>query len=112
MYVSEHLSLRPFGKGHRDMSCSPTGPWEIRPTGMTTEACGTVRAMGDGLRSRRKRRERPPYPTARARRILSKRHVLRFGVLIQRVRIPSGQSVDPQAGSEPCSGAGNCPVDA
>jgi hypothetical protein len=38
--------------------------------------------------------------------------VLKFGLLIQRVRIPSGQSVDPQAGSEPCSGTGNCPVDA
>ena len=32
-------------------------------------------------------------------------NVLKFGLLIQRVRIPSGQSVDPQAGSEPCSGA-------
>ena len=40
------------------------------------------------------------------------RHVLKFGVLILRVRIPSGQSVDPQAGSEPCSGTGNCFVDA
>jgi hypothetical protein len=39
-------------------------------------------------------------------------HVLKFGLLIQRVRIPSGQSVDPQAGSEPCSGTGNCRVDA
>ena len=39
-------------------------------------------------------------------------HVLKFGLLIQRVRIPSGQSVDPQAGSEPCSEAGNCLVDA
>ncbi len=39
-------------------------------------------------------------------------HVLKFGLLIQRVRSPSGQSVDPQAGSEPCSGTGNCPVDA
>lgn len=38
--------------------------------------------------------------------------VLKFGLLIQRVRIPPGQSVDPQAGSEPCSGSGNCPVDA
>jgi hypothetical protein len=39
-------------------------------------------------------------------------HVLKFGLLIQRVRNPPGQSVDPQVGSEPCSGAGNCPVDA
>ena len=39
-------------------------------------------------------------------------YVLKFGLLIQRVRIPSGQSVDPQAGSEPCSRTGNCPVDA
>jgi hypothetical protein len=39
-------------------------------------------------------------------------NVLKFGLLIQRVQIPSGQSVDPQAGSEPCSGTGNCPVDA
>ena len=39
-------------------------------------------------------------------------HVLKFGLLIQRVRIPSGQSVDPQVGSEPCSGTANCPVDA
>jgi hypothetical protein len=39
-------------------------------------------------------------------------HVLKVGLLIQRVRIPPGQSVDPQAGSEPCSGTGNCPVDA
>jgi hypothetical protein len=39
-------------------------------------------------------------------------HVLKFGLLIQRVRTPSGQSEDPQAGSEPCSGTGNCPVDA
>jgi hypothetical protein len=29
--------------------------------------------------------------------------VLKFGLLIQRVRIPSDQSVDPQVGSEPCS---------
>lgn len=39
-------------------------------------------------------------------------HVLKFGLLIQRVRIPPGQSVDPQTGSEPCSGAGNCCADA
>jgi hypothetical protein len=39
-------------------------------------------------------------------------HVLTFGLLIPRVQIPPGQSVDPQAGSEPCSGTGNCPVDA
>jgi hypothetical protein len=39
-------------------------------------------------------------------------HALKFGLLIQRVRIRPGQSVDPQAGSEPCSGAGNCSVDA
>jgi hypothetical protein len=39
-------------------------------------------------------------------------HVLKFGLLIQRVQTPSGQSVDPQAGSEPCSVAGNCRVDA
>ena len=39
-------------------------------------------------------------------------YVLKFGLPIQRVRIRSGQSVDPQAGSEPCSGAGNCRVDA
>jgi len=39
-------------------------------------------------------------------------HVLKFGLLVQRVRIPPGQSVDPQAGSEPCGGTGNCPVDA
>lgn len=39
-------------------------------------------------------------------------HVLKFGLLIQRVRTPPGQSVDPQGGSEPCSGTGNCSVDA
>ena len=39
-------------------------------------------------------------------------YVLKFGLLIQRVRIPPGQSEDPQAGSEPCSGTGNCSVDA
>jgi hypothetical protein len=39
-------------------------------------------------------------------------HVLKSGLLIQRVRIPPGQSVDPQAGSEPCSARGNCRVDA
>jgi hypothetical protein len=39
-------------------------------------------------------------------------HVLKFGLLIQRVQIPCGQSVDPQAGNEPCSRAGNCSVDA
>jgi len=39
-------------------------------------------------------------------------YVLKFGLLIQRVRIPPGQSVDPQAGSEPCSGTGNYSVDA
>lgn len=39
-------------------------------------------------------------------------YVLKFGLLIQRVRIPPGQSVDPQAGSEPCGGTGNCSVDA
>ena len=33
--------------------------------------------------------------------------VLKFGLLVQRVRISSGQSVDPQAGSEPCSVVGN-----
>lgn len=39
-------------------------------------------------------------------------HVLKFGVLAQRVRIPPGQSVDPQAGNEPCSKVGNHLVDA
>lgn len=39
-------------------------------------------------------------------------HVLKFGLLIQRVRIPSGQSGDPQVGNEPCSGTGNRSVDA
>lgn len=37
--------------------------------------------------------------------------VLKFGVSVQRVRIPPGQSADPQAGSEPCDGAGNCTGD-
>ncbi len=32
---------------------------------------------------------------------------LKFGAPVQRVRIPSGQSEDPQAGSEPCDGVGN-----
>ena len=63
MYVSEHLNLRSFGKGRRDKSCSPTGPWEIRPTGMTTEACGTVCATGAGLRPAGKPGEMPPDPT-------------------------------------------------
>jgi hypothetical protein len=30
-----------------------------------------------------------------------------IGVSVQRVRIPPGQSEDPQAGSEPCNVAGN-----
>jgi hypothetical protein len=33
--------------------------------------------------------------------------VLKFGDPVQRVRIPPGQSEDPQAGSEPCDGVGN-----
>ena len=33
-------------------------------------------------------------------------HVRKFGVSIQRVRIPPGQSEDPQAGSKPCDGGG------
>jgi hypothetical protein len=32
---------------------------------------------------------------------------LKFGVFIQRVRIPPDQSEDPQVGSEPCDGVGN-----
>jgi hypothetical protein len=39
-------------------------------------------------------------------------HVPKFGLLIQRVRIPSGQSADPQVGSEPCSETGDRHVDA
>lgn len=39
-------------------------------------------------------------------------NVLKFGLLIQWVRIPPDQSEDPQIGSEPCSGTGNCRVDA
>jgi len=34
-------------------------------------------------------------------------NVLKFGVLVQRVRTLPGQSGDPQTGSEPCDGAGN-----
>ena len=34
-------------------------------------------------------------------------NVLKSGVLVQRVRIPPGQSADPQAGSEPCDAVGN-----
>jgi hypothetical protein len=33
--------------------------------------------------------------------------IWKFGVSVQRVRIPPGQSADPQAGSEPCDGVGN-----
>jgi hypothetical protein len=40
------------------------------------------------------------------------RHVLKFGVSVQRVRIPSGQSVDPQTGNKPCDGVGNHDGDA
>ena len=32
---------------------------------------------------------------------------LKFGVPVQRVRIPSDQSLDRQVGSEPCAGVGN-----
>jgi len=39
-------------------------------------------------------------------------NVLKFGVSVQRVRIPSGQSVDPQAGNKPCDGVGNHDGDA
>jgi hypothetical protein len=31
----------------------------------------------------------------------------KFGVSVQRVRIPPGQSEDPQVGSEPCNIVGN-----
>lgn len=31
----------------------------------------------------------------------------KFGVPVQRVRTPPGQSEDPQVGSEPCDGVGN-----
>jgi len=33
-------------------------------------------------------------------------HVLKFGVSVQRVRIPPGQSADPQAGNKPCDDVG------
>jgi hypothetical protein len=33
-------------------------------------------------------------------------NVLKFGVSVQRVRIPSDQSVDPQVGNKPCDGVG------
>ena len=33
--------------------------------------------------------------------------IRKFGVSVQRVRIPSGQSEDPRAGSEPCNIVGN-----
>ena len=33
--------------------------------------------------------------------------VPKFGISVQRVRIPSGQSEDPRAGSEPCDDVGN-----
>jgi hypothetical protein len=39
-------------------------------------------------------------------------HIPKFGLLVQRVRIPPDQSVDPEAGSEPCSAIGNCLADA
>jgi hypothetical protein len=39
-------------------------------------------------------------------------HVLKFGLTIQRVRIPPGQSEDPQAGNKPCDGVGNHSGDA
>lgn len=39
-------------------------------------------------------------------------NVLKFGVSVQWVRIPPGQSVDPQAGSKPCDGVGNHDGDA
>jgi hypothetical protein len=39
-------------------------------------------------------------------------HVLKFGVSVQRVRIPSGQSVDPQTGNKSCDGVGNHDGDA
>jgi len=38
--------------------------------------------------------------------------LLKFGVPVQRVRTPPGQSEDPQAGSEPCDGHGDGTVDA
>jgi len=50
-------------------SWSPTGTWEIRLTGMTTEACGIVCATGAELRPLGKSRESPSDPTAHARRI-------------------------------------------
>lgn len=34
-------------------------------------------------------------------------HVRKFGISVQRVRIPPGQSEDPQAGSKPCDTGGN-----
>jgi hypothetical protein len=39
-------------------------------------------------------------------------NVLKFGVSVQGVRIPSGQSVDPQVGNKPCDGVGNHDGDA
>jgi hypothetical protein len=38
--------------------------------------------------------------------------VLKFGVSVQRVRIPPDQSVDPQVGNKPCDGVGNHDGDA
>jgi len=39
-------------------------------------------------------------------------HVRKFGVSVQRVRIPPGQSADPQAGSKPCDAGGDLGGDA
>ena len=42
VHVSENLNRRTRGKAASGKSWSPTGSWEIRPTGMITGASGNV----------------------------------------------------------------------
>jgi hypothetical protein len=65
-YARQRLSFGPTGKGPRGTEAKAANRTrEIRPSGMTTGACGNV-ATGAGLRPATKVAESPPDPTARA----------------------------------------------
>jgi hypothetical protein len=76
---------------------------EIEHTARRRESTEALRSNGENMEATRK-------VWSEGRNVIV--YVLKFGILIRRVRIPPGQSADPQAGSEPCSRTGNCPVDA
>ncbi len=112
-YGAEAKSLEARDARHESLTkvyAAPGGKrWEIAQVRHCRCAAADFKAAAKELRALAAARETAVEVTSKGwsegKDVIG--HVRKFGVSVQRVRVPPGQSADPQAGNKPCDGGGD-----